>query len=73
MKKSDFLNELKDALMEDGDQLAENTSIKLTSLATLSVIALIDENFDKQVKAADLKNVATPGELMKVIGIENFE
>lgn len=73
MKRSDFLNELKDAIMyEDGD-LKEETSIQLTSITTLSVIVLIDENFDKQVKAADLKNVATPGELMQVIGIENFE
>jgi acyl carrier protein len=73
MKKSDFLTELKDAIMfEDGD-LNEDTSIQLTSISTLSIIVLIDENFDKQVKAADLKNVATPRQLIKVIGIENFE
>ena len=73
MKKSDFLSELKDALMDEGDQLNENSSIHLTSLSTLSVIALIDENFDKQVKATDLKSVSTPAELMQVIGIENFD
>jgi len=73
MKKSDFFNELKDALMFEDGELNEDTSIQLTSISTLSIIVLIDENFDKQVKASDLKNVATPGELMQVIGIENFE
>lgn len=73
MKKFDFLIELKDALMCEDGNLNEDTSIQLTSLTTLSVIVLIDENFNKQIKAVDLKNVATPGELMQVIGIENFE
>lgn len=73
MKKFDFLIELKDALMYEDGNLNEDTSIQLTSLTTLSVIVLIDENFNKQIKAVDLKNVATPGELMQVIGIENFE
>jgi len=73
MKKSVFLNELKDALMDESDNFTQITPIHLTSLTTLSVIALIDENFDKQVRATDLKNVATPHDLMHLIGINNFE
>jgi acyl carrier protein len=73
MKKSDFLAELKDALMEESKPLNIDSPIQLTSLTTLSVIVLIDENFDKQVSASELKNVSTPGELMKLIGVENFE
>jgi acyl carrier protein len=73
MKKLDFYSELKDALMIDEVEFNDKTGINLTSLATLSVIALIDENFDKQVKASDLKNVRVVSDLINLIGSENLD
>ena len=71
MEKGKFLDEIKDAL-ELTENITEVTSIHLTSLQVLIVIAFIDENFDKQIKVADLKKAQTFRELMELIGIEHF-
>ena len=73
MKKSDFFSELKDALIIDDIEIDEKTEIHLTSLATLSIIAFIDENFDKQVKASDIRNIHNVSDLISLIGIEYIE
>ena len=72
MKRINFFDQLKDVLELDGI-VKENTILHLTSLATLSVIVLVDENFDKQIKATDLKNVSSVQGLMDLIGINNFD
>jgi acyl carrier protein len=71
MEKAKFFTELQDAL-ELSDSLNESSAIALSSLHVLSVIALVDENFDKQLKASDLKQVNTVSDLMTIIGNENF-
>jgi acyl carrier protein len=73
MKKNDFLFELKDALMVEDVVFDDTTEIHLTSLSTLSVIAFFDENFDKQVKASELRNVHSVKDLIRLIGEENIE
>ena len=72
MERINFFDQLKDVLELDGI-VNENTILHLTSLATLSVIVLVDENFDKQIKATDLKNVSSVQGLMDLIGINNFD
>lgn len=72
MKRSDFFSELKDALMLDDIEINESSEIHLTSLSTLSIIAFIDENFDKQVKASDIRNIHSVSDLMELIGNENI-
>lgn len=72
MGKVKFFEELKDALELDGI-VNENTILHLTSLATLSVIVFVDENFDKQIKASVLKNVSSVLTLMELIGMEKFK
>jgi acyl carrier protein len=72
MEKEPFFNELKDILEIEGDTLTEETAIHLTSLSTLSVMAFIDEYFEKQVKPADLQNVEYVKDLMSLIGFEHF-
>ena len=72
MKKAAFFEELKDTLELDGI-IKETTVLHLTSLAILSVIVLVDEKFDKQIRTVDLKNVSTVVSLMELIGLENFE
>ncbi len=73
MKKSDFFSELKDALMLDDIEINETSEIHLTSLTTLSIIAFIDENFDKQVKATDIKNIHNASDLINLIGADRLE
>lgn len=72
MKKSVFFTELKDALMLEDDSINESTQVRLTSLSTLGLIVFIDENFNKQVKAADLKEVKIINDLINLIGPENL-
>jgi acyl carrier protein len=72
MKKAFFFEELKDTLELEGI-VKETTILHLTSLAILSVIVLVEENFDKQIRTVDLKNVSTVVSLMELIGLENFE
>jgi acyl carrier protein len=72
MEKTIFFEELKDTLELDGI-VDETTILHLTSLAILSVIVLVDENFDKQIRTVDLKNISSVKSLMELIGLENFE
>jgi acyl carrier protein len=72
MEKTIFFEELKDTLELDGI-VDETTILHLTSLAILSVIVLVDENFDKQIRTVDLKNVNSVKSLMDLIGLEKFE
>jgi len=71
MDKRFFFKELQETLELEG-KMDETTQIHLTSLSTLAIIAFVDENFEKRVKVADLKNVNKVADLIKLIGIENF-
>lgn len=73
MNTINFLNEIKDILEIEDESFNENSQINFTSLATLSIIVFIDENFNKQIKAGDLKNVNTPKHLMDLIGMDQFD
>ena len=71
MDKNNFINELNDILELD-DNINEESEIHLTSLSTLSVMALVYENFDKQIKPSDLQKVSTVRDLINLIGTDNF-
>jgi acyl carrier protein len=71
MEKGNFFEELKTAI-EFEEDMNENTKIALSSLHILSVIALVDENFDIQLKTNELKQVSSVKELMHLIGSEKF-
>jgi acyl carrier protein len=73
MNKSDFFSELQNALMLDDVKLDDTSEITLTSLSTLSMIAFIDENFNKQVNASALKNIHNVSDLIDLIGRENIK
>jgi len=79
MKTTDFINELKDALeIEDEDQeITLETNLKeleeYDSLSVLSIIAMIDKNFGKQISSSDFANVTTVSSLMELIGKEHFD
>jgi len=79
MKTKDFINELKDALeIEDEDQeITLETNFKeleeYDSLGVLSIIAMIDKNFGKQIPSSDFVKVTTVNSLKDLIGKKHFE
>ena len=78
MKKEEFIKELKEALeIEDEDQeITLETNLKdleeYDSLSVLSIIAMIDKNFGKQIPSADFAKVTTVNTLVDLIGKEYF-
>jgi acyl carrier protein len=38
----------------------------------MSIVALVDDNFNKRLTSNQLKSVKTTGDLMKLVGLENF-
>jgi acyl carrier protein len=79
IKTEDFIKEIKEALeIENEDQeMNLDTNLKdleeYDSLSVLSIIALIDKNFDKQISSSDFTNVTTINSLIDLIGREYFE
>ncbi len=79
MKKKEFVDELKDALeIEDEDQeITLETNLKeleeYDSLSVLSIIAMIDKNFGKQIPSSDFIKVTTVSSLMELIGKGHFD
>ncbi|MCW3160410.1 phosphopantetheine-binding protein [Chryseobacterium oryctis] len=76
MKKSVFLEKLQEELEED-ETLTVDTNLKglesYDSVSLLSIIAFVDENFNKTIDTKHFKDIETISDLMNVIGIENFE
>jgi len=76
MKVSVFLEKLQEELGEDEALTIETNLEQLESydsISLLSVIAFVDENFDKKIDTKHFKDVETVSDLMDVIGRENFE
>ena len=79
MKTENFIKELKDALeIEDEDQeITLETNFKeleeYDSLSLLSIIAMIDKNFGKQIPSSDFVKVTTVNSLKGLIGKKHFE
>lgn len=78
MKKEKFIETLKDALEIDyNEKIAEDTDLRnleeYDSLSILSIIAMIDENFNEKLSGSDFKSITTVRSLMELIGKENFE
>ena len=79
MKTKDFINELKEALeIEDEDQeITLETNLKdleeYDSLSVLSIIAMIDKYFSKQIPSSDFVKVTTVSSLMELISKEHFD
>jgi chromosome segregation and condensation protein ScpB len=72
MKKNDFYIQIKQALELDEKTVNAKTTIHLSSLQTLAVIAYADEKFIKRIKIIDLREVKTISDLMTLIGSEKF-
>lgn len=71
MEKKLFFEQLKEVLEFEGE-LNEKSTIQFSSLTTLAVIVLVDENFSKTLEINELKKVASVDDLITLIGIEHF-
>jgi acyl carrier protein len=76
MKTSVFLEKLQEELEED-ETLTLDTNLKALesydSISLLSVIAFVDENFNKKIDTKQFKDIETVSDLADLIGKENFE
>jgi acyl carrier protein len=73
MKKTDFLKKLSNELEYDKDEINENSPLNLTSLMNLSLISLLDEQFNLRIKASQLKEIDSVPKLISLIGEDKFE
>jgi acyl carrier protein len=79
IKKEDFINELIEALEIDPEEknLTLETDLRnleeYDSLGVLSIIAMIDKHFNKQIPSSDFNKITTINSLIDLIGQENFE
>ena len=79
VKTEDFINELKDALEIEGEdhKITLETNLKelekYDSLSVLSIIAMIDKNFNKQIPSSEFVKVTTVNNLKDLIGKKYFE
>ncbi len=76
MKTSVFLEKLQEELEED-QTLTLDTNLKelesYDSISLLSVIAFVDENFNKKIDTKQFKDIEKVSDLVDIIGKENFE
>lgn len=78
MKKNEFVEKLKDALEIDAnEEITEETNLRdlaeYDSLGVLIIIAMVDENFGKQLTAQQFADVTTIKSLIERIGKEFFK
>lgn len=72
MKKQDFLKEIKDILLIDED-LNENTGIEVDSMASLLLIAFLDENFNRLVDEKTITSIKSVSDIVEIVGKNNLE
>lgn len=77
MKKNTFFEELLECMDIDPVEINETTVFTeledFDSMAIMSIVAYVDEKFEKTMAAEELQKVKTVKDLMELIGMENFE
>jgi acyl carrier protein len=68
MNKEKFLNELSEAL--ETEMLTESSELELDSMKTLAIIVFVDENFNKQLTAEELKKINSVNDLLSLIEVK---
>ena len=77
MKKDTFFEELLESMDIDPVEINETTVFReledFDSMAIMSIVAYVDEKFEKTMAAEELQKVKTVKNLMELIGMEHFE
>ncbi len=74
MGKQEFLNELFEELeIESVEKLTDDVVLddleEFDSLAAMTIIAFVHENFDLKLSAQDIKGLKTVGDLVSKVGL----
>lgn len=77
MKRAEFIKALTDILEIEGQELNESTNLRefaeFDSMALMTIIALLDEQFGKKITADQFINISTVKSLMELVGMDRFE
>ena len=77
IKKDIFFEELLECMDIDPVEINETTVFReledFDSMAIMSIVAYVDEKFEKTMAAEELKKVNTVRDLMELIGMGHFE
>ena len=77
MKAQNFLDLLEEYLEVESIKLSVDTVLsdleEFDSLGVMSIIALLDEEFEKKITVNDLDKISSIGDLIAYIGEEKFE
>ena len=77
MKKNDFVIRLSEYCEFENNNLTLDSLFKsiegFDSLAIMSIIAFVDEYFNKTLKASQLQEITDFNSLILLIGVENFD
>ena len=77
MKKSEFVNQLSDFCEFENENFNLETQFKsingYDSLAIMSIIAFVDENYKMSFTATQLSKITDFNSLIELIGVDKFE
>ena len=77
MKKIEFVEKLAEYCEFEEENLSLNTKLKTVegydSLAILSIIAFIDENFEQKLTAQQIRELTDFNSIIQLIGENKFE
>ncbi len=77
MKKNEFVNQLSEYCEFENENFTLETHFKsiddYDSLAVMSIIAFVDENFKMSLTAVQLRDITDFNSLINLIGIDKFE
>jgi acyl carrier protein len=73
MKKHEFLTEISELLELNPENVEFGTRINLDSLAILSIIAFLDDKFQRKASASDLLKISTIGDIAAIVGVANID
>lgn len=77
MKKQEFIDKLKQILEFEDQKVNEMTDLRdleeYDSLSIISIIAFVDEEFEKKLSGEQLSEITTVKSLIELIGLDHFE
>ena len=71
MNKKEFLLEIQDIMLLD--EINETTEIEVDSMASLLLIAFLDEEFSILIDQEQIKSIKSVSNIIELIGDDNFK
>ena len=71
MTKQEFLLEIQEIMLID--EINESTGIEVDSMASLLLIAFLDEKFSTTISQEQIKSIKSVRDIVNLIGEDNFK